>query len=175
MSKDQLNLLGGNEKQSESGSSRWGSLVSKKEENDHPAEPTSVAVPVVEEKIEEVIYSVSDINGLIRKQIESKFMNIWLQGEISNFKAHTSGHYYFSLKDDKSQISAVMFKGLNSKLKFKPDSGMEVLVRGKVTVYEPRGNYQIFCEHMEPVGAGALQKAYEQLKEKLNKEGLFDA
>lgn len=120
------------------------------------------------------VLTVSLLNQLIKGQIENEFKSIWLQGEISNFKAHTSGHYYFSLKDDKSQISAVMFKGFNARLKFRPDSGMEVLVRGRVTVYEPRGNYQIFCETMEPVGAGALQKAYEQLKNKLHMEGLFN-
>ncbi len=121
----------------------------------------------------ETVYSVSELNRVIKKQLEGQFEVLWVQGEISNFKAHTSGHHYFSLKDDKSQINAVMFKGFNSKLRFRPESGMEVLVRGKMSVYEPRGNYQIFCEHMEPVGAGALQKAFEQLKEKLNKEGLF--
>ena len=130
--------------------------------------------PVEPQSEEDHIYKVSDINRAIKKQLEGKFSHLWLQGEISNFKAHTSGHHYFSLKDDKAQISAVMFKGYNSRLKFRPESGMEVLVRGKVTVYEPRGNYQIFCEHMEPVGAGALQKAFEQLKAKLQKEGLFD-
>lgn len=119
------------------------------------------------------IFSVSEINRAIKKELEGQFVNIWLQGEISNFKAHTSGHHYFALKDDKAQINGVMFKGFNGKLKFRPENGMEVLVRGKISVYEPRGTYQIFCEHMEPVGAGALQKAFEQLKEKLNKEGLF--
>lgn len=119
------------------------------------------------------VLSVSDVNGLLKKQIEEQFSSVWIRGEVSNFKAHTSGHFYFSLKDDKSQISAVMFKGFNSRLKFLPESGMEVMVRGRVTVYEPRGTYQIFCETMEPVGAGALQKAFEQLKEKLRLEGLF--
>lgn len=127
----------------------------------------------ITETPEAEILTVSGLNQLIKQQIEGQFQSIWLQGEISNFKAHTSGHFYFSLKDDKSQISAVMFKGFNSRLKFQPDSGMEVIVRGRVTVYEPRGNYQIFCESMEPVGAGALQRAYEQLKNKLQAEGLF--
>lgn len=143
-----------------------------------PAESSTGAQPVEvqpasQEKSEEVVYSVSDINRLIKGKIESHFKTVWIQAEISNFKAHSSGHYYFSLKDESSQISAVMFKGLNSKLKFRPESGMEVVVQGKVTVYEPRGNYQVFCQQMEPVGAGALQKAFEQLKLKLQKEGLF--
>ena len=120
------------------------------------------------------VYSISEINRGIRETLESKFSVLWLKGEISNFKAHTSGHFYFSLKDSKAQISAVMFRGFNTGLRFRPEDGMEVLVRGKVTVYEPRGNYQIFCETMEPVGAGALQKAFEQLKSKLQQEGLFD-
>lgn len=120
------------------------------------------------------VFTVTALNQQIKKNIENEFPLVWLQGEISNFKPHTSGHFYFSLKDEKSQINAVMFKGFNSRLKFRPESGMEVIVRGKVTVYEPRGTYQIFCESMEPVGAGALQKAFEQLKEKLQREGLFD-
>ncbi len=121
------------------------------------------------------VLSVSELNKYIRELLEGEFSLVWLKGEISNFKAHTSGHFYFSLKDSKAQISAVMFRGYNTQLKFRPEDGMEVLIRGKVTVYEPRGNYQIFCEVMEPVGAGALQKAFEQLKAKLQKEGLFDA
>jgi exodeoxyribonuclease VII large subunit len=119
------------------------------------------------------VLSVADLNAQIRSLLEGEFPQIWVRGEISNFKPHTSGHYYFSLKDDSAQISAVMFRGHNSKLKFKPENGLEVLIRGKITVYEPRGNYQIFCEYMEPVGAGALQKAFEQLKAKLQAEGLF--
>jgi len=127
-----------------------------------------------EEVIEDAhVYSVSELNKKIRDQLEGQYSEIWIQGEISNFKPHTSGHFYFSLKDKTSQISAVMFRGLNSKLKFKPKDGQMVLVRGKVTVYEPRGSYQIFCEVMEPMGAGALQLAYEQLKNKLQSEGLF--
>jgi len=130
--------------------------------------------PVVKQKKSPKVLSVSQINRLIKNQLEGEFATVWLQGELSNFKAHTSGHFYFSLKDSGAQISAVMFRGQNSKLKFKPAVGMEVIVRGRVTVYEPRGNYQILCETMEPVGAGALQQAFEQLKTKLRTEGLFD-
>ena len=136
--------------------------------------PSTMAEPIGQETTEPAVLTVTGLNTLIKKNIESEFPTIWLQGEISNFKPHTSGHFYFSLKDNKSQISAVMFKGFNSKLKFRPESGMEVIVRGRVTVYEPRGTYQIFCENMEPVGAGALQQAYEQLKAKLQREGLFN-
>lgn len=120
------------------------------------------------------IYSISELNKAIRQTIEGGFPLVWLKGEISNFKPHTSGHFYFSLKDSKSQMNAVMFRGFNTQLKFKPEDGMEVVVRGRVTVYEPRGQYQIFCEVMEPVGLGALQAAFEQLKNKLKAEGLFD-
>jgi exodeoxyribonuclease VII large subunit len=129
---------------------------------------------LVQENKEALVLSVEQLNREIRQLIEGKLSLVWVQGEISNFKAHTSGHHYFSLKDSKSQISAVMFRGHNSRLKFRPTDGLEVIVRGRVSVYEPRGSYQIVCEMMEPVGAGALQKAFEQLKEKLKKEGLFD-
>ena len=122
-----------------------------------------------------IVYSVEQLNVTIRQTLEGQLGIIWLQAEISNFKPHTSGHFYFSLKDSKAQISAIMFRGSNSKLKFKPHDGLEVIVRGRITVYEPRGTYQIICETMEPVGAGALQKQFEQLKEKLKLEGLFDA
>jgi len=128
-----------------------------------------------EAKKEPKVFSVEELNKFIRQTLESQLDTFWLKGEISNFKPHTSGHFYFSLKDSMAQISAVMFRGYNSKLKFKPTDGMEVLVRGKISVYEPRGSYQIICDMMEPVGAGALQKAFEQLKEKLKSEGLFDS
>lgn len=118
--------------------------------------------------------SVSDLNQAIKSNIESKFHTVCVKGEISNFKAHSSGHFYFSLKDSGSQISAVMFRGSNSRLNFKPKDGMEVIVRGKVTVYSPRGAYQILCEQMDPVGQGGLKEAFEKLKLKLKDEGLFE-
>lgn len=153
------------------------SLSANPNSNPNSAEPLNLTEKLADrpsEKTESKILSVEELNRQIRQLIEGQLGMVWVQGEISNFKAHTSGHYYFSLKDEKSQISAVMFRGHNSRLKFKPADGLEVIVRGRVTVYEPRGNYQITCEMMEPVGAGALQKAFEQLKEKLKKEGLFD-
>lgn len=121
------------------------------------------------------VLTVEQLNRQIRQLIEGQLQTIWVQGEISNFKAHTSGHFYFSLKDAKSQIRAVMFRGHNSRLRFKPSDGLQVIVRARVTVYEPRGEYQVAVESMEPVGAGALQKAFEQLKVKLKGEGLFDS
>lgn len=125
-------------------------------------------------KTDAVVLSVEQLNRQIRQLIEGELPLVWVQGELSNFKAHSSGHFYFSLKDSKSQIRAVMFRGHNSRLRFKPHDGLEVLIRGRVTVYEPRGDYQIACEMMEPVGSGALQKAFEQLKLKLKNEGLFE-
>lgn len=124
---------------------------------------------------ENSVLSVEQLNVYIRQTLEGQIGVVWVQAEISNFKPHSSGHFYFSLKDSKAQISAIMFRGFNSKLKFKPHDGLEVIIRGRITVYEPRGTYQIICEMMEPVGAGALQKQFEQLKEKLKLEGLFDA
>lgn len=120
------------------------------------------------------VLSVEQLNKQIRNLLELNIGTVWIKGEISNFKPHASGHWYFSLKDASSQISAVMFKGQNSKMKFKVQDGLEVIAKGKITSYEPRGTYQILCEFLEPVGAGALQKAFEQLKEKLAAEGLFD-
>ena len=118
--------------------------------------------------------TVSDLNGRIKSQLEANFGSLYLKAEISNFKAHTSGHFYFTLKDSQSQINSVMFRGQNSKLTFRLKDGLEVLVRGRVTVYPPRGNYQILCESMEPIGSGGLKEQFERLKRKLNEEGLFD-
>lgn len=121
------------------------------------------------------VLSVQQLNLQIKQLIEGQTGVVWVKAEISNFVAHASGHFYFSLKDKTSQISSVMFRGNNGRMKFRPSNGMEVLVRGRISVYEPRGSYQIVCDLMEPVGAGALQKAFEQLKEKLKIEGLFES
>jgi exodeoxyribonuclease VII large subunit len=119
------------------------------------------------------IYSVYDITSEIKRSLDGMGI-LWIQGEISNFKRHTSGHLYFSLKDTRAQIKAAFFRNNNMFLKFRPEDGMEVIVRCRLSVYEPRGDYQAIVEYMEPVGLGSLQLAYEQLKEKLRKEGLFD-
>jgi exodeoxyribonuclease VII large subunit len=119
------------------------------------------------------IYSVFEITSEIKRSLD-KLGIIWMQGEISNFKRHSSGHLYFSLKDQKAQIKAACFRNNNMYLKFRPEDGMEVVVRGRLSVYEPRGDYQIIVEYTEPVGLGSLQLAFDQLKEKLRKEGLFD-
>lgn len=120
------------------------------------------------------IYTISEINSQIKSLLEGNYASVWISGEISNFKNHSSGHFYFSLKDENSQIQSVMFRGSNRLLKFKIEDGLEVIANGRVTVYEPRGNYQIVIEYLEPKGLGALQLAFEQLKKKLDQEGLFD-
>jgi len=119
------------------------------------------------------IYTVFDITAGIKRALDDLGV-LWVQGEISNFKHHSSGHMYFSLKDARAQIKAACFRNSNMYLKFRPEDGMEVLARGRVSVYEPRGDYQLLVEYMEPVGLGSLQKAFEQLREKLRLEGLFD-
>ncbi len=120
------------------------------------------------------IYTVSDLTAEIRATLEDSFSGIWVEGEISNFHQHSSGHMYFSLKDEASQIRVVMFRTANRQLKFQPKDGLALLVYGELSVYERRGEYQIVAEYMEPKGLGALQLAFEQLKEKLRAEGLFD-
>ena len=118
--------------------------------------------------------SVSDITRQIKASLEQRFGRIWVQGEISNFKHHTSGHMYFTLKDESAQISAVMWRSRIASLLFTPEDGMKVIARGGITVYPPRGNYQIDVEQLTPVGLGELQVAFERLKRKLAAEGLFN-
>jgi exodeoxyribonuclease VII large subunit len=120
------------------------------------------------------IYSVSELTAELKALLENTFTGVWVEGEISNFKHHTSGHMYFTLKDDRGQLRAVMFRGSNRGLQFRPEDGLAVIVFGNVTIYEPRGEYQIYAEYMEPKGLGALQLAFEQLKTRLEAEGLFD-
>lgn len=123
---------------------------------------------------EKHIYSVSELTKYIRVIIEDSFPGVWVEGEISNFILHTSGHMYFSLKDASSVLKCAMFKRANEKLKFSLKSGMKVIVFGSLSVYEARGDYQLIAEEIEPKGVGALQLQFQQLKEKLQKEGLFD-
>ena len=120
------------------------------------------------------VLSVSEITAQIKGQIESQFSSIWIQGEISNFKHHSSGHMYFTVKDDSAELRCVMFRGYNQMIHFKPENGMEVLLNGKITVYEPRGQYQLMVQNMEPAGIGTLYLAFEALKKQLAVEGLFD-
>ena len=118
--------------------------------------------------------TVSELTGLLRTSIEAQFSDIWLEGELSNLRAPGSGHVYCTLKDKTSQIRAVLFRSTAVRLRFALQEGLQVIVRGRLTVYEPRGEYQIVLDTVEPKGIGALQLAFEQLKERLATEGLFD-
>jgi exodeoxyribonuclease VII large subunit len=120
------------------------------------------------------VWKVRDLVAAVRARIEREYGDAWVEGEISNFRAQDSGHLYFTLKDANSQLNAVMFRSQARLLRFRPDNGMQVVVRGRVTIYEERGQLQISAEYIEPKGAGALQVAFEQLKAKLEAEGLFD-
>jgi exodeoxyribonuclease VII large subunit len=120
------------------------------------------------------IYKVSEINRIAKNLLEGEFPEIWLEGEISNLTLHSSGHLYFSLKDEEAQINAIMYKWQVGELKFVPENGMKVIARGKLSVFVKGGRYQIIVSTLQPMGIGALQQAFEQLKQKLEKEGLFD-
>jgi exodeoxyribonuclease VII large subunit len=117
---------------------------------------------------------VTELTVAIRDHLESEFFSVWVEGELSNCKVWNTGHLYFTLKDDRSQLKGFMFRTQLRYLKFKPVDGLHVIARGRVSVYEPKGEYQITCEHLEPKGLGALQLAYEQLRKKLQAEGLFE-
>ncbi len=121
------------------------------------------------------VWVVRDLVAAARMHLEREYSDIWVEGEISNFRAHDSGHLYFTLKDEASQIRAVMFRSQARLLRFRPENGMHVVLRGRVTVFEGRGELQLSAEYLEPKGAGALQIAFEQLKAKLEAEGLFEA
>src|SRR3989440_6231716 len=125
--------------------------------------------------LERRIWTVRDLVSTVRTHIEREYGDVWVEGEISNFRAHDSGHLYFTLKDQNAQIRAVMFRSSARLLRFRPDDGMQIVLRGRVTIYEDRGELQISAEYLEPKGAGALQVAFEQLKAKLEAEGLFDS
>jgi len=118
--------------------------------------------------------SVSELNHQARHLLESSFMQVWVEGELSGFSRPSSGHWYFSLKDRKCQVRCAMFRGMNQRIRTPPKEGDQVRIRGKVTLYENRGDFQIIVEHVEPAGLGALQQAFEELKQKLLAEGLFE-
>jgi exodeoxyribonuclease VII large subunit len=123
----------------------------------------------------EKVYTISEITRLIKLKLEEAFPLLWVEGEISNFHRHSSGHLYFTLKDEACQLRTVMFRSEAQKVPFEMKDGLQVVCRGHINVYEPRGEYQLVVELVEPKGKGALQLAFEQLKEKLKKEGLFDS
>src|SRR5271170_1357088 len=120
------------------------------------------------------IWKVSELTERIGDLLETSLPDLWLEGEVSNYHAAQSGHLYFTLKDARSQIRCVCFRDQVRGLKFRPEDGLHITVRGSLGVYEPRGEYQLYVSHIEPVGLGALQLAFEQLKKKLQDEGLFD-
>ena len=148
-------------------------------EEDHEAERAAAAPP--KRAAAEApapgrrVYTVSELTSGIRALVESTFGEVWIEGEISNCKVWNTGHMYFTLKDGAAQIKAVMFRTAVRYLRFTPEDGLHVVARGRLSVYEPKGEYQIVCEHMEPHGLGALQLAFDQMKKKLQAEGLFDA
>jgi exodeoxyribonuclease VII large subunit len=121
------------------------------------------------------IYTVSGLTQEIRQRLESHFSLVWVSGEVSNLRQPLSGHYYFTLKDAGAQLRAVLFKGNHQHLRYRPEDGGQVLCRGRITVYEPRGEYQLVVDYLEPLGLGALAQAFEALKTRLQAEGLFDA
>ncbi len=120
------------------------------------------------------LQSVTSLNTQIKSLLESTFIYAHVEGEVSRFTYHSSGHLYFTLKDKNSTISCVMFRGNNKKMKFRLEEGMSVIISGSISVFVPRGSYQLNCVNIEPSGSGALAKAYEQLKEKLRAQGYFD-
>jgi exodeoxyribonuclease VII large subunit len=140
------------------------------EEEREPPEPAVKPAPPATRRI----LTVTELTVGVRDLLESQFYEIWVEGELSNCKVWNTGHLYFTLKDAASQVRGFMFRSTLRYLKFKPTDGLRVIARGKISVYEPKGEYQLVCEHLEPHGLGALQLAFEQLKTRLQKEGLFE-
>jgi exodeoxyribonuclease VII large subunit len=130
--------------------------------------------PPVADPTNRDIYKVTRLNREVRAVLEGSFPALWVQGEISNLARPASGHIYFSLKDQHSQVRCAMFKNRMRSIKFSPENGMQILARANVSLYEGRGEFQLIMEHIEPAGEGALQRAFEDLKQRLHKEGLFD-
>ena len=119
-------------------------------------------------------YSVSELNKKVKSLLETQFPLIWVEGELSNLSQPSSGHWYFTIKDERAQIRCAMFRGRNSLVRFNPKNGDHVRLRTRVSLYEGRGDYQLIVEHMEDAGFGLLQRRFDELKEKLKGEGLFD-
>lgn len=117
--------------------------------------------------------SVSELTSQVRGALENRFASVWVEGEISNFKAASSGHWYFTIKDEGAQLHAKCFRGVNGRIRFRPSDGLQVRARGRITVYEPRGEYELLVEGLDPIGAGALRVAFEQMRDRLASEGLF--
>src|SRR5712671_7944057 len=117
--------------------------------------------------------TVSELTNAVRTALEARFTSVWVEGEISNFRAHSSGHWYFTLKDEFAQLKSACYRSSNQRIRFRLEDGLQVRARGRLSVYEPKGEYQLIVESIEPVGAGALQLAFEQAKARLQAEGLF--
>src|SRR5436190_3048175 len=122
-----------------------------------------------------VVFTVTELTVRVRDLLETEFFEVWVEGELSNCRLWNTGHLYFTLKDSSAQIRGVIFRSALRYLKFKPADGLRIVARGRLSVYEPKGEYQLVCEHLEPQGLGALQLAFDQLKTRLQAEGLFDA
>jgi exodeoxyribonuclease VII large subunit len=142
---------------------------------DPGAEPEPAPKRTAPRVRERRVHTVSELTGRIRTLLEEELFEIWVEGELSNCRVWNTGHLYFTLKDSSAQIKGVMFRSALRLLKFTPKDGLRVVARARVSVYEPKGEYQIVCEHLEPGGLGGLQLAYDQLKQRLAAEGLFDA
>jgi exodeoxyribonuclease VII large subunit len=140
------------------------------EDEDPEADVPAPPAPLVRR-----ILTVTELTIRVRDLLEREFVEVWVEGELSNCRTWNTGHVYFTLKDAATQVRAVIFRSALRYLKFKPADGLRVVARGRITVYEPKGEYQLLCEHMEPQGLGALQLAFDQLKKRLQDEGLFDA
>src|SRR5436190_8963832 len=121
------------------------------------------------------VFTVTELTVRVRDLLETEFFEVWVEGELSNCRLWNTGHLYFTLKDSSAQIRGVIFRSALRYLKFKPADGLRIVARGRLSVYEPKGEYQLVCEHMEPQGLGALQLGFDQLKKRLQDEGLFDA
>ena len=117
--------------------------------------------------------TVSELTNAVRASLEARFAAVWVEGEISNFKAHSSGHWYFTIKDKNAQLRAKCFRSSNQRIRFRPTDGLHIRAKGKLTVFAPRGEYELVVESLDPVGAGALRIAFEQLRDRLQAEGLF--
>ena len=144
------------------------------EEDSDDVEPESKPAPQDPLPIRRV-FTVTELTVRVRDLLEERFFEVWVEGELSGVRIWNTGHFYFTLKDSSSLLKGLIFRSALRYLKFKPVDGLRVVARGKVSVYEPKGEYQIVCEHLEPQGLGALQLAFEQLKKRLQAEGLFDA
>lgn len=145
------------------------------EEPDPESEPDRADRLPLDTPVVRRVLTVSQLTGQIRTLLEGQFADAWVEGEISNCRLWNTGHLYFTLKDQGSQIKAVMFRSTLRYLRFKPQDGLRVVARGRISVYDPKGEYQIVCEHLEPEGLGARQLAFDQLKARLAREGLFAA